>query len=175
METHHWKLEEATFSASPKNFNATLEVKAVVTNTEKVEELSGKEELWSMPVPELGFEIPHLCKVGLTLAYQVGFSTKLMGSATVVFGATSSLPDDAIITVDLKDHEKTSHSGFDGAALLPVFDIPALSSSVKFALYTQADMAFGIQLEKIGKLDAELNLKIPQLSTTINAGFSKHV
>lgn len=152
-----------------------MELKAQVTYNHDVEPLSGKKELFSMPVPDLGFEIEHLCKFGVTLAYQVGFQTRLLGSATVVFGATSSLPDDAIITIDLKNHDSTTRTGFEGAALLPVFDITALTSSVKFAVFTQADIAFGIELHKIGKLDVELNLKIPQLSVIANAGFRKHL
>lgn len=173
MKTHHWGLEEATLSASPKNFNATLELQAAVSNTEKLEELSGRKELFSMPVPDLGFEIPHLCKLGVTLAYQIGFSTKLLGSATVFFGATSSLPDDAVITVDIKEQKISSHKGFENTAFLPIYDVTGLSSTVKFAAFTQADIAFGLEIEGIDKSDIELNLKLPQLASTINAGYSK--
>lgn len=145
----------------------------MVTNTEKLEDISGKKELWSMAVPDLGIDIPHILKLGVTLAYQIGFQTKLLGSATFVLGATSSLPDDAIITLDLMDHEKSSASGFEGAALIPIFDATALSTSVQVAVFTQADIAFGIEIEGYDKADIELNLKIPQLSTTLTAGFSK--
>ena len=152
-----------------------MELQAQVTYNYDVAPLSGKIELFSMPVPDLGFEIKHLCKFGVTLAYQIAFQTKLLGSATLVFGATSSLPDDAIISIDLKNHDNTTRTGFEGAALHPVFDITALTSSLKFAVFTQADIAFGIDLHKVGKLDVELNLKIPQLSYIANAGFRKHL
>lgn len=152
-----------------------MEVKATITYVDQVEPLSGKQELFSVPVPDLGFEIEHLCKFGVTLAYQVGFSTKLYGSATVLFGATSSLPDDAIITIDLMNRDSTTRSGFENVALLPIIDIPAISTTVKFAVFTQADIAFGIELHKVGKFDVELNLKIPQFSVTANAGFGKHL
>lgn len=175
METHHWNVEEATVSLSPKNVNATMEVKAQATYNEKLESLSAKKELFSMAVPELGFEIDHVIKLGVTLAYQVGFNTKLLGSATLVFGATSSLPDEANILVDLLNNEATLRTGFEDAALVPVFDITALTTSVKFAVFTQADIAFGIELNKIGKFDVELNLKIPQLSVLANAGYRKHL
>ena len=175
METHHWKLKVATVSVSPKNFNATLELQAVVTYVEKIEPLSGTKELYSAPVPDLGFEIPHLCKLGVTVAYQIGFKTLLMGSATVVLGATSSLPDDAILTVDLLDHERSSSVGFENAALRPIYDVSALSSTVKFSVFTQADLAFGLEINEVGKADVELNLKLPQVSTTINGGYRKHV
>lgn len=175
MKTHHYMLIEESLSLRPKGFNATMELQAQITNTEKVEEWSHKKELWVFPVPDLGFAIQHLGEIGLTLAYQIGYSTKVSGSATVVFGATSSLPDDAVISINLKDHEKSSHRGLDGYVLQPILDVKAITGTVKFAVFTQADIRFGIDLEKIGRSDVELNLKIPQLSKTISAGYSKHL
>lgn len=164
-------------SASPKAFNATVELQAKITRTDKLEELSDKIEekadLFSMPVPDLGIEIPKVLKLGLTLSYQIGFSTKVKGSATFVLGATTSLPNDAIITVDLKDFQKSSWTGFEGAALVPIFDVTELSASVKFAVFTQVDLAFGIDIIGHDSLDVELNLKIPQLSTNFAAGYSR--
>ena len=175
METHHWKLKESTMSIGPRGFNATIELEAVITNTGKIEEWSNKKELWTYPVPDLGFSIKHLCTVGLTLQYQIGYSTKVLGSATLVLGATSSLPDNAFIFIDLLNHDKISHSGFEGHVLQPIFDVKALSASVKFAVFSQADMVFDIELHHLEKkYGVELNLKIPQLSTTANAGYSKN-
>ncbi|KAF6217447.1 hypothetical protein HO133_006917 [Letharia lupina] len=177
FETHHWDVEEATLSASPKAFNATVELQAKITRTDKLDKLSDKIEekadLFSMPVPDLGIEIPKVLKLGLTLSYQIGFSTKVAGSATFVLGATTSLPDDAIITVDLKDLQKSSWTGFEGAALVPIFDVTELSASVKFAVFTQVDLAFGIDIIGHDSLDVELNLKIPQLSTNFAAGYKE--
>lgn len=166
-------MQEATLSASPKGLNATMELQAKVTRTDKLDEYSNKKELASMAVPELGIDIPHVLKLGVTLAYQIGYSTKVMGSATVILGATSSLPDDAIITIDLIDPDKSSWSGFEGAALVPIFDVTELSASVQFAVFSQADMSFGIEIPEHAKADVELNLKLPQLSTTYAAGYSK--
>ena len=174
METHRWTMIEGYMSVSPKNFNATMELQAMTTNTEKIEHLSKKKDLFTYPVPDLGFEIKHVCKVGVTLNYQIGFSTKFLGSNTIVFGATSSLPDDAVIRIDLMAQDKATHSGFEGAALHPLFDVKAVSNSVKFAVFTQADIQVGIDIHKIGRMDVELNLKIPQLSHTVTAGYSKH-
>ena len=150
-----------------------MELQAKVTRTDKLDTFSDKKELASMAVPELGIDIPKILKFGVTLAYQIGYSTKLMGSATVILGATSSLPDGAIITIDLKDPEKSSWSGFEDAALVPIFDFTDLSASVQFAVFTQADMSFGIEIPEHAKADVELNLKLPQLSATYAAGYSK--
>ena len=161
-------------AVSLKNFNATMELQAQSTYNHKIKALSGKLDLYVYPVPSLGFKIKHLCEVGLDLAYQIGYSTKFLGPTTIVFGATTSLPDDAAINIDLMNHDRSWHTGFEHAVLRPLFDIKAVSNSIKFAVYTQADMRFGIDINKVGRMDVELNLKIPQLSTAVTAGYSKH-
>ena len=177
-------MQEATISVTPKKFNATMELQASITQTEtvdplsgkkqrKIEEMTGKEDLISYPIPDLAFQIKHLCEVGVFLKYQIGYSTKLLGTETMVFGATSSLPDDAIIFIDLVDPPMSYHRGFEMASLEPIFDITAITASIKFAVFTQADLVFELDLAHIGKMDVELNLKIPQLATTISAGYSK--
>ena len=162
-----------------------MELQAKMTYTEKIGKFSGAKksentkDLFSVPVPDLGFEIPKVLKLGLTLSYQIGYQTKVAGSGTVKFGATASLPDEAIAIADLKgalDHEgkdKSTWSGWDGATLDPIFDVTELQATAQFAVFTQVDLAFGIELVEKAKLAAELNLKIPQLSTTFAAGYSK--
>ena len=183
LKTHHWDLKEATLSLSPKGFNTTMVLQAKMTYTEKLDKFSDAQkdedtkDLFSVPVPDLGVEIPKVLKLGLTLSYQIGYSTKVAGSGTVKLGATASLPDDAVAMADLKgamDHDdKSTWSGFEGAKLEPIFDVSELTATAKFAVFTQVDIAFGIEIEKEDKLAAELNLKIPQLSTTFAAGYSK--
>lgn len=128
-----------------------------------------------MPVPDLGFEVKHLFKIGTTLAYNVGVGTKVLTSATIVFGATASLPDDALITVDLLNTSNTAWSGFENGALDPIFDLPAFSGSLKVAVFTQADIAFGLEMHNVAKFDIELNLKIPQISIAAIAGYGKYL
>ena len=183
FKTHHWHLEAATLSLSPKGFNTTMVLQAKMTYTEKIGKFSDAKksedtkDLWSVPVPDLGFEIPKVLKLGLTLSYQIGYSTKVAGSGTVKLGATASLPDEAIAIADLKgalDHEdQSTWSGWEGARLEPIFDVTELQATAQFAVFTQIDLAFGIEITKKDKLAAELNLKIPQLSTTFAAGYSK--
>ena len=88
----------------------------------KLETLSDSEDLWTMPVPELGFEIPDLCKIGLTLSYTVGYATRLLGSATMVLGVTSSISGDALSFIDPKSHHKCQFTGFERAASETIFD-----------------------------------------------------
>ena len=173
-ETHHWKLKVCEVTFRPTGFEAAMELQATYIETKKIEEYSDKKELFAYPIPDLGFEIKDLCTVGAVVKYQIGYYTKLLGTATFVVGADSKIPDDAVVTIDLLHEDKVSVSGFDGPLWQPVFDIKELTASLKFAVFTQADLAFEIELHHIGKWAVELNLKIPQLSATANAGYSKH-
>ena len=173
-KTHHWKPQVCEVTFSPTGFNAAMELQVTAIETKKIDEYSDKKELFSYPIPDLGFEIKHLCTVGAVVKYQIGYYTKLLGTATLVVGADSKIPDDALITIDLLNEDHFSVTGFDGPLWKPVFDIKELTASLKFAVFTQADLAFEIELHHIGKWAVELNLKIPQLSATATGGYSKH-
>ena len=149
-------------------------LRAKTTYTEKMDELSDKIELFSMPIPDLGFEIKHLCKIGLTIAYLVGFNTKIAGSMTTEFGAEATYPDNASIFVDLIAPEKSYKLGFEGSGITPRLDVQDVTANLKFAAFAQSDIAFGIELRNILKSDVELNMKMPQLELGITAGYSNH-
>jgi len=110
-------------------------------------------------------------KIGVTLAYQLGFNTRFMNSATVTFGVTSSLPNGASVTADLKDKSKSTATGFEGAKLEPIYDLQGLSSTVQFAVFTQFKLVFGIDIDHIAKVDVDFEFKMPQLDLTISAAY----
>ena len=89
-----------------------MELKAKITETHKIEDLSDDKELWSYPVPDLGFTVMHFISVGLVASYKIGFATKLRASATVTFGATASLPNGKGLVIDILHRDK---SGFTDA------------------------------------------------------------
>ncbi|CAD6593259.1 MAG: hypothetical protein ASARMPRED_007222 [Alectoria sarmentosa] len=183
FETHHWKPRIATILVNPKGFNATLELKAKVTKNQKIggwfskdksstDSIEQEKELAEAPVPDFGIDIPGVLKLGAILSYSIGYATFFMGSASIVFGVTASLPDDATIMVDLLDRDQSYSYGFDGE-LVPIFDVTELTATVQFAVFTQAKLAFGIEIPHLDKQDIELVLKIPKLSYTVSAGYGK--
>ena len=174
METHHFKILEGTLSISPKKFNATMELQSTITNTEKLEDFSASKDLFQFPVPELGYEIPEICTIGLVLSSKVGYEVKALASATFKIGATASLPDDAVIHIDLLSPDKFTHDGFSRNAIEPIFDVTGFSGSVKAAVFLKAIMEYEIELHGFKKLAVALELKIPQFSATLNAGYSKN-
>ena len=176
MQTHHWKVNEATLHVSPNYLNATIELQAKITDVREIKQLSDSYDLISEPIPRLGFEIEDVCKVGANVAYQIGYNTKILNSLTLKMGAEASVPENAYIYIDLIHRDKSHWDGWD-AALKPIFDPTELSSSIKFSAYTQLNLFFGIELHKFHKHNeygVELDLKIPQFATTITAGYSKH-
>lgn len=168
---------------NPKGFNATLELKAQVIKKQKIggwfskerssiDSIEQEKELLTEPVPDFGFEIPGVLKLGATTVFSIGYSTSFIGSASLVFGVTASLPDDATVMVDILHHDQSFSSGFDGE-LVPIFDVTELTASVQFAVFTQAKLAFGLEIPKLDKQDIELVLKIPKLTYTVTAGYGK--
>ena len=158
-------------SVTPRGFNATMKLQAKVTRTDKIEMMSDSKTLWTKPVPYLGFTIKKVCKVGLTASYQVGYSTKLLSSATLVLGASAVIPDDRSLVIDLVHPENSGYVGWGEPAVVPIIQVKSLTGSVKFAFFSQADLAFGVEVDKVEKVAVEFNLKIPQLSSTLTAGY----
>ena len=153
-----------------------MELKAKITGTHKIEELSGDKTLWKKPIDDLGFTVAHFITVGLTASYKIGFATKLLASATFTFGATSSLPDGKGLIIDIVNPDKSGY--ITDESTLPsadsIMEIDEMTGSVKFAVFSQADLVWGIDIEDVVKADIEFNLKIPQFSATLTAGYSKY-
>lgn len=170
---------------NPKGFNATLELNAKVIKKQKIggwfskerssiDSIEQEKELLEKPVPDFGIDIPGVLKLGAIMSYSIGYSTSFIGSASLVFGVTASLPDDATIMVDILDRDQSYSRGFDGE-LVPIFDVTELTASVQFAVFTQAKLAFGLEIPNLDKQDIELVLKIPKLTYTVTAGYGKLV
>ena len=150
-----------------------MEFKAKVTYTKKIDQLSKEKDLWTKGIPDLGFAIRGIVKVGLTVAYQVSVSTKLAASAEFTMGATAELPNDKGLVIDLLEPDRSGYDDSGQPLIFPIFTIDSLTGSAKFAVASQANLAFGLEISEVEKIDIEFNLKIPQLSIALNAGYGR--
>ena len=172
-KTQGWTLQVGTLTLAPKGFNATTNFLAVYYDGFEVQAGTYMKDLYSKPVPKLGFEIKGLFKIGLILTYRVGWRTNVWPGTTVAIGASASFPDDALITIDLVNQNQSLVSGLENLTMVPFLDITALSASARFSVASELVLAFGFDIEKMQKMDVELNLKIPQLAMILNAGYGK--
>ena len=144
--------------------------------SDKWTSLSGEKILFEAGViPALGFAIPNIFSIGWTFDWKIGFITMLITSTTLDFGATATLPDDFVIHIDLKAKDKAHTTGSGGLDIHPIFKVEALTAAIKFGVYQQIDMKFGLTIAKIEDTEIALGLKIPMLSQTYSAGYGKHV
>ena len=172
VSTHHWKLQELTLAASPVGFQAELELGTTITASASPDKLQYTKNLFSAPIPDAGIEIPHIFKLGATVDYDIGISSSFSGKAALTYGLSASLPDTAKVTADLKNPSASSAQGFDGGKLDPLFDLTELSATVTVAAFSQPKLTFGVEIIKIGKVDVELAVKLPEVSATLEAGYS---
>ena len=170
---HHWKLYNASLTITPRDFNATMELKAKITNTEKLETQSFEKDLWTKAIPQVGFSIRGIAKIGLTVTYQIALSTKLAASAEFTFGATSEIPNDTPLVIDIVDIDRSGYDGPRTPLAFPVFNLNSLTGSAKFGAASQAILAFGMEITEVENVAIEFNLKIPQFSVTLNAGYGR--
>ena len=159
--------------ASPQGISATLDLGTTITATDKVDTLSATKELFSLPIPDAGIEVPGIFKLGAILSYAVGFTTSFAGTTTFQSSLSASLPDTAKLTVDINKPDQSSATGVDGVSIQPIFDVQALSASVTVAAFTQPKLSFGIELAEVGQFDVNINVKLPIISATLKAVFSE--
>ena len=111
--------------------------------------------------------------LGAFVTYEVGISATFAGTATFQSGLSASLPDTAKLIADISAPDQSSARGFDGVSIKPIFDVQALSASVTVSAFTQPKLAFGIELTKVGRFEVNVNVKLPIVSATLEAAFSK--
>ncbi|KAL9045926.1 MAG: hypothetical protein Q9214_001116 [Letrouitia sp. 1 TL-2023] len=173
LSVHHFKLQSLTLDTSPQGFKAELELGANVTAGVTPDTVSHVKNLFSAPIPEAGIEISKFFKLGAIVDYDIGVSSTFSGKAAATFGLSASLPDSAKLTADIKNPTASSAQGFDGGQLDPLFDLTALTASVTVAAFSQPKLTFGIEVVEVGKLDVEVVVKLPQVSTTLTAAFNE--
>ena len=171
VSTEKFKLKELTLNASPKDLAATLELGTTIAATESPDTLTHTTELFSAPIPDAGFEVPKIFKLGTTISYDVGISASFSGSASVQYGLDVQVPDTAQITADLHDYSHSSASGFDGGQVNPIFNVTALSAGVTLSAFSQPKLSFGIEVHDVLNVGVDLIVKIPSVDATLSGGY----
>ena len=107
-------------------------------------------------------------KIGATLAYQIGVTSTFSGQGVVDFGLQAGIPDAAKVTAKVKNPASNSAVNFDGP-LTPVFNVKSLTASVNLVAFSQAKLAFGAEINNVGKADIAITLIIPKVTTQLTA------
>ena len=151
-----------------------LEAQVADKIAELPERLDLTKELASFPIPGAGITIPGIFKLGAVIAYEVGVECTLNGAANFTFGLGASLPNTAILAINLADITKSKATGFDGGTFEPVFDLNSGSATLNVAAVSRPKLTFGIDVIAVGKLEAALKMGLPVVNVQLIAAFGKN-
>ena len=164
-------LQDLTLSVSPSNFKAKLELEATVTASKSPTPLQASKEIFTAPIPGAGIAVPGIFKLGATVAYEVGTSVTIAGTATARFGLEAGLPNNAIVVANINNPSQSSATGWNGGSLTPTFKVTKLDASITLAAFSQPKISFGIELIKVATADVALTMKLPEISSTLSATY----
>ncbi|KAL8953271.1 MAG: hypothetical protein Q9222_000876 [Ikaeria aurantiellina] len=168
-----FKLQDFTLAGSPQDFAAKLQLATSITAPYSPDALEYTKELFSAAIPDAGISVAGIFSLGTWISYEVGVSTTFAGSASMTFGLSASLPNGAMAIADVRNPSASSATGFEGGQFDPNFDLTALSSSVTVAAFSQPKLLFGIDIERVGRLDIALAVKLPTVSATLKAAYNE--
>jgi hypothetical protein len=80
----------------------------------------------------------------------VGIESSISGTANFTFGIAASLPDTALVVVNVADLSQSKATGFEEATFDPIFDIQSGSATLNVAAVSRPKLSFGIEV--VGKL-----------------------
>ena len=129
-----------------------------------------EKTLFAVMIPDIGFMVPDMFKVGAWATYEIGGRVTFQGSSTIDLGMTLDVPDEAHFHVDVGSPRSSNVTGFSGN-LNKVFDIKAFSGQAQLSLYAQTKLCFGVELEDVGRADIAFAFKMPQFSHRLVAGY----
>ena len=175
LSVDNFVVKNLTLGASPQDFRAkmVLEAKVAAEIASLPPSLNLTKELASFPIPGAGISIPKIFELGAIISYEVGVECTVNGAANFTFGLGATLPNTAIVAINLADLTQTKATGFDGATFDPVFDLNSGSATLNVAAVSRPKLTFGIEVVGVGKLEAALKMGLPVVNAQLTAAFGK--
>lgn len=131
------------------------------------------KQLFSEPIPTAGIAVPGIFKLGAVGSLDVGVSTSLSGTANITVGATASLPQTAKVALDLVKPSRSYQSGFD-FKFDPRFEVNSASVGGTISAAITPKLSIGAEIVKLGKLEAFVSMKTPEVSVSMEHAFGKY-
>lgn len=135
--------------------------------------LDSAVDLFQMPVPGAGLVVPGIFSLGLVASVQGGFTLGFKGQTTFSVGVAASLPDSALIKLDLADLSRSSATGFERATAKPELHVANASASIDASLFLRPTFALKAQVASVGELSADIRLGLPQINAGASAQYSE--
>ena len=175
LSVDNFVVKDLTLGASPQDFRAKMVLEAKVDG--QISSLppssNWTKELASFPIPGAGIVIPAIFELGAIISYEIGVECTINGAADFIFGLGATLPNTAIVAVNLADPTQTKAAGFDGATFDPVFELKSGSATLNVAAFSRPKLAFKIEVVSVAKIEAALQMDLPVVNVGLTAAFGK--
>ena len=175
LSVHNFVVQNLTLGASPQDFRAKMVLEAKVAG--QISSLppssNWTEQIASFPIPDAGISIPGIFELGAIISYEVSVECTINGAADFTFGLGATLPNTAIVAINLADLTQTRATGFDGATFDPVFELNSGSATLNVAAISRPKLAFGIEVVGVAKLEVALQMSLPVVNVALTAAFGK--
>lgn len=120
-------------------------------------------DVFGSAVPGLGIEIGSWAKMGLSWAYQVGYSGSLSGDFEMSVSVGTKNPGSSLLTLDLIRLDTKTANVDDWEFFQPKFNIAKLGGGGSFEFHGQLAGVFGFELIDTLTLEASVTVPIPML------------
>lgn len=145
----NFQVQALVLSASPQDFQSTLEVEAKIEASTSVGLPSGlnfSKEVASFPIPGAGIVIPGIFELGAVVSYEVAIESSITGTASFTFGLLTSIPNTAKIEANLANIAASSSTGFESTTFSPTFEISSGSATLDVAAVSRPKLTFGVDI-----------------------------
>jgi len=176
---------------APSGFSATAEIDTTLAQDFSPDELNsltkvdsakkfdlvtldGTTDLIEVPVPGAGLVVPKIFSLGLIASVEAGFTLSFKGKLGFTVGVTASLPDSALIKLNLADLESSSATGFEGAKVEPVFKLDNASAAIDATLFFRPKFAIKCEVTSVGEVSADIKAGLPQIIANAAAEFNEN-
>jgi hypothetical protein len=158
---------DVTASLSPKGVSATAKTKLSVSGNLPGTDFGKSVTVLSIPLD--GLEIPGgILDIGPNLDIDVGFAIgPLKGTAALTGGVTVSIPDSAVVSLDLLDPSNNQHSGWDPSVDVLPWNVSAqISGSVE--VFAQPELNLKAEVLNHG-YEIAIGMKLPYADAALAA------
>ncbi|KAI9664752.1 MAG: hypothetical protein M1821_006200 [Bathelium mastoideum] len=173
------EIDVKTKLLDPKNITAKLQPRGVGATAQLKVSVGGDlpgtnfgDSLTVLTFPLDGIGIPDILNIGPTLEIDLGFNAgPISGNTAVTGGANVSIPDNAVLELDLKDPSKHQFSGWNpSVATLPWQADANISGQVQ--VYAEPQLNIEAKILDLG-FKFGLDLKMPYVDADFTAMTSK--
>ncbi|KAF8250476.1 hypothetical protein K440DRAFT_164112 [Wilcoxina mikolae CBS 423.85] len=191
LKVDNFKIIDLSLTVAPSGFSATAEIDATLAQNFSPDELNSlttvgtdkkfnlltldrTTDLIEVPVPGAGLVVPKIFSMGLIASVEAGFTLGFKGKIGFTVGVTATLPDSALIKLNMADLESSSATGFEGAKVDPVFKVNNASASIDATIFFRPKFAIKCEVTSVGEVSADIKAGLPQINANAAAEYNEN-